>query len=1672
MAGAISAGCGDDNHSAIDALVRDAAPAIDSMPATLPTLAIAPLANDFGSVPVGTQSQSTTFTVTNTSVTGTTQVVAAIQGASNDYQITANTCQTLAASATCTLAVRFSPSVTGTRNGKLAITVDGASTSATLTGIGITADGVFANPSSFMFQPVVLGSPTIETDTITVTNAGGAPTGTLTVQAIGSNPTEFTKAGDTCNGQAIAPAGTCTVTVRFSPTTAGTKSAGFSIMGTPGGTVTSTFSGVAQAPAKLVNTPTALDFGTVTAGSTSSIGTVNVANLGDVASGALTADISGTNASSFSIVTSTCTGTLGASATCLIGLRYAPGSTTAETATLTVTGAPGGTVTTTLTGTGAATGMLTINPTTFAFTNTLVGQVSTATTFTITNTAGSSAGPLSVQLGGPDAAAYRVVAGTDTCTSTTLAAAGTCTVGVQFAPTSTGAKAATISVSGGGTVSASLNGNALPGAQLSIDPVSKDFGSVGIGTSSAAQLFTVTNTGGAQAGIPAIALDGGSGQFVQTNDCAAVLAPLAHCTVSVLFQPTTAGLAAATITATSNPGGMTSANVFGQGQAPTQITVIPASLTFTGTIGDVSAPQTVTLRNDGSVTSGALAITLGGANPGDYSEINNCTTLAAGSTCTITVQFAPTAAGARNATVSATGTPGGTTTVALAGSARPRIEIININAVPAVNPFDFGFQFLNTNTDALVEVRNNTSGTQAIAIVPSFPTPAQFSVGGSTCGSVGAGATCTAKITFTPTTVGIKTGSVAFSIGSGAINTATLTLGGTGKPSLTITANTSADFGNVVVNSGSPSLTFTVTNISTVASGPVSSNILTAPFTVTGTTCAAGLNPGATCTITVKFTPTTLGPITTTLIATATPGGTATIDVFGTGVNSTDLVLNPAPTAFGSVFAGKTKDLTVIVTNPAGAQTAGPLHYTLTGDASYAVLNNGTAGDCVDTVTALPNGQTCNIRIRFTPTTFTDNGSELKSGLLTVSATPGGTVTSAITGTSVSTISISPTTKDFGLLQSGDTATQEFTVLNNAAENVTIQNAVLGGTFTAMTVVADNCTGQSLLPNAVCKVSVKFAPTVLTNDNATFTVNATNVFGRAVAQILGKGNNRAPTNEALSGTTIAENQVIGTSIGTLSTTDPDIGQTFTYALTSTTDNASFAISGTTLKSAVVFDFETKSSYSIVVRVTDQDGATFDKTFAITITNVDDPPVAVNDNATVVEDTLTPIDVLANDTDQDAGNKLVAAVTQPANGVVTITGGGASVSYKPNLNFCTSNAGSSPANDTFTYTLSPPNVAPLNPAKSTATVTVSVTCADDPPVAVTDTFTVEEDVPTSLDVLANDTDVDCGVSTGNLCGPKSIAAVTPASLGSVAIHVGSGSLDYTPPLNTCGVPATFTYTLNGGSTTTVTVNLDCVNDAPLFTKGADQTVLEDAATVTVTGWATGIAAGPANESGQTVTFIVTGDTNAALFATAPAVASNGTLTFKPAANANGAATITLVAKDNGGTANGGVDTSAAQSFTINVTAVNDAPSFTSAGDGSVLAGERGYADGRPNWATSDLAQGPADEVGVRRVSVPRSSGNRQRLACSRPAPAISPDRHVDLRARERMPPARRTITVEHQGQRRHGERRHRHVGKRRRSRSSVGQNTVGWCDASCRSRRVAPGALDFAFQACWHASNAA
>jgi hypothetical protein len=104
--------------------------------------------------------------------------------------------------------------------------------------------------------------------------------------------------------------------------------------------------------------------------------------------------------------------------------------------------------------------------------------------------------------------------------------------------------------------------------------------------------------------------------------------------------------------------------------------------------------------------------------------------------------------------------------------------------------------------------------------------------------------------------------------------------------------------------------------------------------------------------------------------------------------------------------------------------------------------------------------------------------------------------------------------------------------------------------------------------------------------------------------------NETPSNISLSNSTVAENQPSGATVGTFSTADPDAGNTFTYTLVSgagSTDNGSFSIIGNSLRTAAMFDYETKSSYTVRVRTTDQGGLSYEKAFIVSIADEDERP---------------------------------------------------------------------------------------------------------------------------------------------------------------------------------------------------------------------------------------------------------------------------------------------------------------------------------------------------------------------------------------------------------------------------------------------------------------------------------
>jgi VCBS repeat-containing protein len=202
------------------------------------------------------------------------------------------------------------------------------------------------------------------------------------------------------------------------------------------------------------------------------------------------------------------------------------------------------------------------------------------------------------------------------------------------------------------------------------------------------------------------------------------------------------------------------------------------------------------------------------------------------------------------------------------------------------------------------------------------------------------------------------------------------------------------------------------------------------------------------------------------------------------------------------------------------------------------------------------------------------------------------------------------------------------------------------------------------------------------------------------------------------------------------------------------------------------------------------------TMTITVGAVNDNPVANDDSAATDEDTALTIAVLANDTDVDGDTLIVSAVTQPAHGTVVINAN-STVTYTP--------AGNYHGPDSFTYTASDGNGG-----TDTAIVSLTVRPVNDAPVAVNDSATTDEDTPVTVDVIANDIDVD-----GDAL--KAVLVAGPAH-GAVVLNA-DGTFTYTPAGNYNG-PDSFTYKASDGTltsnTATVSLTVTAVNDAPVAT----------------------------------------------------------------------------------------------------------------------------------------------------------------------------------------------------------------------------------------------------------------
>lgn len=209
----------------------------------------------------------------------------------------------------------------------------------------------------------------------------------------------------------------------------------------------------------------------------------------------------------------------------------------------------------------------------------------------------------------------------------------------------------------------------IPGASLAsgaISPASLGFDSQLVSTTSAPKTVTFTNSGTTPITLSTISA---SGDFKQTNNCpTAALAASANCVISVTFTPTSTGTRTGSLTV-SYSGGNANIPLAGTGttlNSGDPVAASPTGLTFAAQVlNSPSQPQTVTLTNLGADSVAVFGISI----TGDFKQTTNCATLAAGATCTFSVTFMPTAAGARTGTLTFSDTGASTSqTITLAGT--------------------------------------------------------------------------------------------------------------------------------------------------------------------------------------------------------------------------------------------------------------------------------------------------------------------------------------------------------------------------------------------------------------------------------------------------------------------------------------------------------------------------------------------------------------------------------------------------------------------------------------------------------------------------------------------------------------------------------------------------------------------------------------------------------------------------------------------------------------------------------------------------------------------------------------------------------------------------------------------------------------------------------------------
>lgn len=661
------------------------------------------------------------------------------------------------------------------------------------------------------------------TQSVTLTNNGVAALSITSITVSGTHAADYVVTGSsTCSaGASVAAGGSCSVQVAFGPSAAGVRSATLNIAQSataPSTTVSVSLTGTAAAPALQLSS-TSLNFGSATLGTTTATQTLTLTNSGAVP---LSLSSIASGSSEFAVTSGgTCSmsASVAAGGSCTVALNFTPGIAGARSATLSIaSNAPGSPTAVALAGTGLATSpAISVSPAALTFSQT-VGSTSAAQNVTISNSGTAALSLAGLSLTGAAATDYALAGGGTCSVGGSVAAGGSCVVRITFTPAASGTRSAALSIAHNATgspssVTLSGTGTAAPQPAISLNATSLTFPATVVGSTSAAQSVTITNSGTASLTLSGLTLSGTSASnFTRGGTCStsASLAAGATCSVTLSFTPSATGSRTATLTLVSNASnGTATLALSGTGNpVPAPVATLSATtLNFASQmLGTSSGVQTVTLSNTGSAALTLGSITLGGGNPADFAKAGTCVagaSVAAGGSCTLSVTFTPTATGARSAILSvahnASGSPSAIT-LAGTGSAVPLPTAAWVGGGSALS---FGTASVGgAATTQVIALVNNGPGMISLSQFNfSGAQASEFAVHGGTCtvgASLAAGYSCTFTLAFQPGAAGAR--SASLNVLTSGTDPATLLLSGTGSAPSIATAGPSAAHGLQIYN--------------------------------------------------------------------------------------------------------------------------------------------------------------------------------------------------------------------------------------------------------------------------------------------------------------------------------------------------------------------------------------------------------------------------------------------------------------------------------------------------------------------------------------------------------------------------------------------------------------------------------------------------------------------------------------------------------------------------------------------------------------------------------------------------------------------------------------------------------------------------------------------------------